>query len=212
MAGTCFNQWPVPLLQVSQMAKTTQAEHDQIFKDDDVAEDEGGADGSGEAILTELGDKLVPFPHEYPTKLWQEFIHVWDSDVGVLFQPGSGLALLAFVIERKRAVGLMKNKAHKDFAMSTLKNAVKTLGLAPDTRPPKPAALTAWESSRSLPAKQATVPKPPAPPAGLGFGPSVAMPPAPAEPLPSSIPMPPAPPAGAGSGPELAAFGSAPLR
>ena len=107
---------------------------------------------------------------------------MWGIDVGVLLQPGSGLGLLAFVIERKRAVGLMKNKAHKDFAMSTLKNAVKTLGLAPDTRPPKPAALTAWESSRSLPAKQATVPKAPGPPAGLGLGPSVAMLPAPPPP------------------------------
>ena len=40
---------------------------------------------------------------------------MWEIDAAVLFQPGSGQALLAFVLERKHAVGIVKNNAHKDF-------------------------------------------------------------------------------------------------
>ena len=215
-ADTYFNEWPVPMLQVSQMAKTTKAEHGQIFKDD-LAEDEGDEDGAGAAVVTELGDKVVPFPHEMPAKLWQEFIHVWGIDVGVLLMPGGGLALLAFVLERKRAVGVMKKKAHKDFVMNNLKGAVKALGLAPDQRPPKPAALTAWETSRSLsappagspkalygvPARVPTLTTPTAPPAGSGPGQSGG---------PGQAGGPEGGPGQAPGGPGLAAFGSAPLR
>ena len=42
---------------------------------------------------------------------------MWEIDVGVLFQRCSGQSLLAFILERKRAVGITKNKAHKDFVL-----------------------------------------------------------------------------------------------
>ena len=63
----------------------------------------------------------------------------------MLLQPGSGQSLLAFVLERKRAVGIVKNKAHTDFVMKNLVAAVRSLGLAPDKRPPKPVDLVADE-------------------------------------------------------------------
>ena len=75
---------------------------------------------------------------------------MWGIEAAVLFQPGSGQALLAFVLERKRAVGIVKNARHKEFVKRNLAQAVKTLGLAPDRRPPKPAELVAWESSRTI--------------------------------------------------------------
>ena len=64
-------------------------------------------------MLNDLGDKVVPFPREFNVKLWQEMIHVWGIGAAVLFMPGSGQSLLAFVLERKHAVGVVKNVHHK---------------------------------------------------------------------------------------------------
>eukprot|EP00974_Lingulodinium_polyedra_P106956 10354162-Lingulodinium_polyedra.AAC.1 len=83
-------------------------------------------------------------------KLWLEMMHVWGIEAAVLFHPGSGRGLLAFVLERKRAVGIMKNAKHKEFVKQNLAQAVKTLGLAPDRRPAKPAELAAWETVRAI--------------------------------------------------------------
>eukprot|EP00974_Lingulodinium_polyedra_P026774 2581507-Lingulodinium_polyedra.AAC.1 len=57
---------------------------------------------------------------------------------------GSGQVLLAFILERKRAVGIVKNAQQKKFVKENLARAVTALGLAPDHRPPKPAELAAW--------------------------------------------------------------------
>ena len=146
---TFFSEWPVPMHQLLQMTKITTAEHDAIFALD-TAMDDGAEDGAGAAMVHDLGDKVVPFPREFHVKLWQEMIHVWGIEAAVLFQAGSGQALLAFIIERKRAVAIVKNAKHKAFVTKNLVQAVKSLGLAPDRRPPKPADLVAWESSRAL--------------------------------------------------------------
>ena len=97
------------------MPKLTPAEHDTSFTGDDVVIEDGdiGGEGAGAAMVSDLGDKVLPFPREFHVKLWQETIHVWEIDVGVLFQPGSGQGLLAFVLERKRAVGIMKTSCSK---------------------------------------------------------------------------------------------------
>ena len=70
--------------------------------------DEGGTtcDG-GVAMIRDLDDNVLQFPREFHVKLWQEMIHVWGVDTSVLFQPGSGQGLLAFALERKRAVGIV---------------------------------------------------------------------------------------------------------
>ena len=149
MGDTFFNEWPVPMYQLAQMPKLTMAEHDQIFALD-TAIDEGAEDGAGAALVNDLGDKVVPFPREFHVKLWQEMIHVWGIESAVLFMVGSGQALLAFVLERKRAVGVVKNATQKKFVKANLAQTVKTLGLAPDRRPPKPAELVAWESRRAV--------------------------------------------------------------
>ena len=203
----------MPMYQPSHMPRLTEAEHDTIFAGDDIVMEDGdvGGEGAGAAMASDLGDKVpLPFPWEFHVKLWQEMIHVWEIDVGVLFQRCSGQSLLAFILERKRAVGITKNKAHKDFVLKNLSAAVRSLGLAPDKRPPKPVELTAWETSR--PAANA-VSRTPAVPTG----------PAPAPPSAPSLGLPvvtgaaslavgagPMPPAAADAG--LAAFGSAALR
>ena len=106
---------------------------------------------------------MIPFPREMSDKLTREMIFVWELDTGVIFNPVSGFPLLAFILENKRAVGIMKNKAHRDFVKEQLIEAVKTLNLAPDTRPPKPPELATWEGAKSrihttTPAPQVVLP------------------------------------------------------
>ena len=228
MGDTFFNEWPVPMYQLAQMPRITTAEHEAIFALD-TAVDEGAEDGAGAAMVTDLGEKVVPFPREFHVKLWQEMIHVWGIEAAVLFHPGSGQALLAFVLERKRAVGIVKNAKHKEFVKKNLAQAVKTLGLAPDKRPVKPAELVAWETSRTV----GGAPPATAPPANSqgpqpsqGSRPSIAAIPAPvaqgAVPPPAQFTAgPPAPaarptlgvsPASGAVPSSLAAFGSSALR
>ena len=229
VGDTFFNEWPVPMLQPSQMPRCSQAEHDRMFAMD-TAMDEGSEDGAGAAMIQDLGDKVVPFPREFHVKLWQELIHVFGIEAGVLFWVGSGQALLAFILERKRAVAVVRNNEMKDFVKQNLAQAVKSLGLAPDRRPPKPAELVAWEQRRAVggvppKAGQETPPTPSGSSAG-GGAPSIL--PAPVLPPTATATVlhpPPPPPTGAAPGPAaiqpaagkaapsvLAAFGSSALR
>ena len=213
-----FNEWPVPMFQPSQMPRCSQAEHDQMFAMD-TAVDEGAEDGAGAAMIQDLGDSVVPFPREFHVKLWQEMIHVFGVEAGVLFWVGSGQALLAFILERKRAVAIVRNNEMKKFVKGNLAQAVKSLGLAPDRRPPKPAELVAWEQRRNfggLPPNampetppKARLPPPPTPGGAPSILPaSTATLPAAVPPAPAPAAMPPTPALGAAPAP--AAMPSAP--
>ena len=142
-----FNVWPAPMIPIASMPKVTTKVHDDIFQMDSAV-DSGEDDGAGSAAVHDLGDDAIPFPREYSEKLAREMIFVWGIDVGVIFTPGTGKSLLAFIMENKRAVGIVKNKAHKDLVMQCLSDVVKNQNMAPDARPAKPEALTVWESTR----------------------------------------------------------------
>jgi hypothetical protein len=73
-------------------------------------------------------------------------IYAWEIDVGVILNLGSVKSMLAFIWENRRAVAIVKNKAHRDCIVENLSHDVKTQGLAPDARPAKPEQLTAWEA------------------------------------------------------------------
>ncbi len=75
-------------------------------------------------------------------------IYVWEIDACVIFNLGSGKSVLAFILENRRAVAFVKNKAHRDFIMDNLSHEVKVQGLAPDSQPAKPEQLTSWEAKR----------------------------------------------------------------
>ena len=157
---TAFNSWPVPLVPLAQLPKATQQVHDDIFEND-AAEDSGAEDGTGSAVVQDLGDKVIPFPREMSEMLTREMIHVFEIDVGIFLTPASGKALMAIILENRRAVAVVKNKAQRDFIMHQLTEGVKKLNLAADKRPAKPQELTEWESSRGR-AGQAGRPAPPA--------------------------------------------------
>ena len=96
------------------MSKTSAQVHDLIFANG-VAQDSGTEDGSGTAVVQGLGDNIIQFPRELHEKCTREMIYVCEIDVGVIFNPGSGKSLLAFILENRRAVAFVKSKAHKDF-------------------------------------------------------------------------------------------------
>ena len=228
---TFFNEWPVPMYQPCQMPKVNMEEHDKIFMHD-TAVDEGADDGSGAAMLQQLGDGVLPFPREIHVKFMQEMIHVFGIEAAVLFWVGSGQALLAYVLERKRAVAIVRNLAEKRFVKANLARSVKSFGLAPDRRPPKPAELVAWETRQTIGGSPNAAVPPPTPPvpATRALAPAVSA--APAAPAAGGTPNvftvgPPAvaPPQAAASSSaapaatplqavqaNLAAFGASPLR
>ena len=223
---TAFNSWPVPMVALANMPKSTQQVHDDIFEND-AAEDSGAEDGAGSAVVQDLGDNVIPFPRELSEQLTREMLHIFEIDVGVFLTPASGKALMAVVLENRRAVAVVKNKAHKEFIMQQLTEGVKAHNLVADKRPPKPQELTEWEGGQRQAGAKASGATPAAPGATSGLP---VAPPAPAPGKASAPGMPstphlpplvvtqpaaatpaPAPaPAPAASG--LAAFGSTVLR
>ena len=190
---TAFNSWPVPLVPMANLPKTSQKVHDDILKND-PAEDSGAEDGAGSAVVQDLGDSVIPFAREMSENLTREMIHVFDVDVGVFFTPGSGKSLMAVILENRRAIAIVKNKAQKDFIMEQLTAGVKSLNLVADTRPRKPQHLIAWEMASGGAAKAGGA----APKAG-GLPVLGSIPGAPSAPL-AQPPTGLSPPPGAGAG------------
>ena len=188
---TAFNSWPVPLVPLAGLPKATQQVHDDIFEND-MVEDSGAEDGTGAAAVEDLGDKVIPFPREMSEMLTREMTHVFDIGVGIFLTPASGKALMAVILENRRAVAVCKNKAHRDFIMQQLLEHVKAFNLAPDRRPAKPQELVEWESTHGRTGQQAAGSS-----AGSGRA-GGAAPPAPVAPLPGGTPAAVASPGGAG--------------
>jgi hypothetical protein len=224
---TGFNSWPVPEVPVANLPKTTQKLHDDIFEKD-TAEDSGDEDGTGSAVVQDLGDKVIPFPRELSEMLTREMIHVFDIQVGVFLTPASGKSLMAVILENRRAVAIVKNKDHKEFIMQQLMDSVKFLNLAADTRPAKPHELTTWELAGGAAKAGGAAPQAPGAPVlggtptaagagGAAAGASPMIPPpmpprfgTPVLPPPCNPAAPGAPPPPAAAG--LAAFGAQTLR
>ena len=61
MADTYFNEWPAPMDQLAQMTKMTSTEHDSIFALVTLV-DEEAKDDAGASMVTDLGDRVAPFP------------------------------------------------------------------------------------------------------------------------------------------------------
>ena len=167
--------------------------------------------------MEDLGDKVIPFPREMSESLTREMFHVFGIDVGIFLTPASGKALMAVILENRRAVAICKNKAQRDFIMHQLLENVKALNLAADKRPAKPQELVEWESTHGK--RPANTPVAPLLGAG-GAGGAVPLPAPKAAVLPLALPPPILPSGGAvlcsapppPAATSLAAFGAAVLR
>ena len=153
---TYFNNWPVPATPMANMAKCTEGQHQDIFRDD-VVVDSGEEDGTMGADAQSLGDRVIPFPREHAAHLTQEMIHIWGIDLVIDLSPGSGQTQLAVILENIRGVCVAKNLAHKVFIMDTLMEKVRAHNLVRHMPTPKWPELAAWEAAHQVargPARQ----------------------------------------------------------
>ena len=65
--------------------------------------------------MQDMGYNISPLPRELHDQFTRDMIYVWEIDVGVIMNPGSGKSLLVFILANRRAVPFVKNKAHRDF-------------------------------------------------------------------------------------------------
>lgn len=143
---TNVNEWSVPSLPTANMAKCTDAKHEQIWTDavPQLSDEEDGILANSQAGL---GDNVIPFPHEPKCTLCQEMIHVFGIDVLVDLAGGSGQTALAVLLENIRGIIVVRNTHHKTFLLDTLMSAVRNLRLVRHTPPAKSPELLAWEAS-----------------------------------------------------------------
>ncbi len=113
--------------------------------------DDGDGGGPRAARILDLVDNVLLFPKEFDAKLWREMTHEWEIDAAVLLQPGICQEALAFTWETKRAISVVRNKAHRDFVNKSLAVATKRFSLAPDRRLVKPFDFAMWAASRAAP-------------------------------------------------------------
>ena len=65
------------------------------------------------------GDNIIPCPREFHEKFTRGMICVWEIDVGVILNLGFGKSLLALILENRRAVAIVKNKANRNSTGTT---------------------------------------------------------------------------------------------
>ena len=214
-----LNEWTAPMIPFSQLAKCDVQTHEAIFATDNGrvcvypdGEDDSGQTGD-EADLD--GQERIPFPAEHHMKLGKEMANMFDADVGIFTQPGSGEMIKAFLLTGKYVVALCKSTAHKNFIKSNLETWVENMNLVSfSDAPTKPPQLIAYEKALKQHPPQPNVPAPapqgvpaPAPQPVAANVPVGEQKPAPAEAPVGEQATPPVPAVKSG----LFAFGTAPL-
>ena len=86
---------------------------------------------------------------EHHMLLGKELIHVFSPDVLIIFDVGAGEMIKASLAQRVVCVGIVPNKAHKEFVMQELRRFVLQMNLANvvDGCPAKPVMLTRFETA-----------------------------------------------------------------
>ena len=93
---------------------------------------EGSDDDDVPMMADELGlsaDEVLPFPYELHQTFGQDLMNVFDADVLVLVNPGSGNMLKGVLALHRWAVCVCKTTAQKNFIHAELQKWVKTMHL-----------------------------------------------------------------------------------
>lgn len=75
---TYYNNWPAPAVPTSTMAKCTEKQHEEIFRNQEPV-DSGDEDGTMGADAQSLGDNVYPFPREHSHELTQDTSSITNS-------------------------------------------------------------------------------------------------------------------------------------
>ena len=97
-----------------------------------VDEDDGSDDEKIPMMADELGlgaDEVIPFPYELHMTFGQELMNVFDTDILVIVNPGTGHMVKGAMSLHRWAICVCKTLAQKNLVQSELQKWVKSMHL-----------------------------------------------------------------------------------
>ena len=127
------SRWPVSSIPFGQLARTTQAKAEKMFESVTGFHEDEDSDGEVVPMMAdELGladDEVIPCPFELHSSFGQEMMNVFDADVLVLVNPGTGQFLKGVLALHKWAVCVCRSAVQKNLVHAELQKWVKTMNL-----------------------------------------------------------------------------------
>ena len=142
-------RWPVNAIQFGQLVRTNVATYENMFLHSENTADVRTADGSDDEdvpmMADELGlgaDEVIPFPNELHMSFGEEMMNVFEADVLILVNPGTGQMLKGVLALHRWAICVCKTVTQKNLIHAELQNWVKTMHLVSFAdKPAKPQDL-----------------------------------------------------------------------
>ena len=106
---TYFNRWQVPLISFARFRRCDATTHKNIFAgtaDALLADPLSTTDTMSAEEAAMDDDARIPFPQEHDMMLGQEMIGVFDADVVIAFDVGSGELLKAVLMQKIFGIGI----------------------------------------------------------------------------------------------------------
>ena len=126
-------RWPVSAIPFGQLARTSAAKAEKIFENVSTLDDDEDSDCDVVPMMAdELGlaeDEVIPFPYELHAMMGQEMMNVFDTDVMVLINPGTGQMVKGVLAVHKWAICVCRSTTHKQLIHAELQKWVKTMNL-----------------------------------------------------------------------------------
>jgi hypothetical protein len=112
-----------------------------MFESGTTLDDEDGSDNEVVPMMAdELGladDEVIPYPYELHMSFGSEMMNVFDADVAVVVNPGSGHMLKGILSNHKWAIAVCRTATQKNLVHSELQKWVKTMNLVSFADKPK---------------------------------------------------------------------------
>ena len=119
------------------------ANYQKMFEHSDSKVEPGSDDEDVPMMADELSlgaDEVIPFPHELHMSFGQETMNVFDTDVLIIVNPGTGQILKGVLALHRWAIVVCKTAAQKNLVQAELQKWVKTVHLVSfvdkPTKPP----------------------------------------------------------------------------
>ncbi len=126
-------RWPVSSVPFGQLARTTTAKAEKIFENAPTVEDDVDSDCEVVPMMAdELGlgdDEVIPFPYELHMSFGQEVMNVFDADVLIVVNPGTGQIIKGVLAQHKWAIPVCRSTAQRNLVHAELQKWVKTMNL-----------------------------------------------------------------------------------
>ena len=119
------------------------ANYQKMFEHSDSKVEPGSDDEDVPMMADELSlgaDEVIPFPHGLHMSFGQETMNVFDTDVLIIVNPGTGQILKGVLALHRWAIVVCKTAAQKKLVQDELQKWVKTMNMVSFAdKPAKPA-------------------------------------------------------------------------